>query len=81
MIADEKTAQDNEKIRNELSQAYKRLFVTDDGKKVLADLESFCSFRKTSISTEWNPYQTMYVEGERRVYLHIDSMIRRKENE
>jgi len=69
----------NEKIRNELALAYKRLFMTDDGKRVYADLEKFCGFLNTSVCEQLpDALQTMFKEGERRVFLHIKSLIDRK---
>lgn len=75
MIEDEQRKAENEKKRQELKQAYRRLFQTDDGKVVREDLESFCGFLKTSTNIEWNPYYVMFAEGRRRVYLRIQSMI------
>ena len=80
MIEAEQQNAENEKKRQELMQAYKRLFQTDDGKMILEDLERFCGFLKTSTNVQWNPYQTMFSEGKRRVFLRIDSMLRRREN-
>ncbi len=72
---------ENEKKKQELKQAYRRLFQTDDGKIVQKDLESFCGFLKTSTNTEWNPYYVMFAEGKRRVFLRIIGMIKKeKEN-
>ena len=80
MIEAEQQNAENEKKRQELAQAYKRLFQTDDGKIVLEDLEKFCGFLKTSTNVEWNPYYVMFAEGKRRVYLRIHSMIERKKD-
>ena len=79
MIEADQQFAENEKKRQELKQAYKRLFQTDDGKTVREDLESFCGFLKTSTNVEWNPYYVMFAEGKRRVFLRIHSMIT-KEN-
>ena len=82
MIEDEKIEAENEKKRKERIHAYKRFAKTDDGKIVLADLESFCGFHNTSVSEhDPNSYQTFFAEGKRRVYLRINSFLRRKENE
>ena len=81
MIEADKIKVDNEKKRKELKQAYFRLFNTDDGKNVWDDLESFCGFLKTSTNVEWNPYQTMFTEGKRRVFLRIMSMMKIEEEE
>ena len=72
---------ENEKRQRELKHAYKRLSKTDDGKMVFEDLEKFCGFMNTSVS-EQNPnaLQTMFAEGKRRVFLRINGMVK-KENE
>jgi hypothetical protein len=82
MIEQDQINAENEKKRQELTQAYKRLFMTDDGRTVLRDLESFCGFHKTSVN-QYNPnsFQTFFAEGQRRVYLRIDSFLRRKTND
>ena len=80
MIDTEQMAE-NEKKRQELIQAYKRLFQTDDGKEILGDLEKFCGFNNTSVSEQDpNAYQTFFAEGKRRVFLRISGFIRRKDN-
>ena len=55
-----------------LARDYKDLFGSDKGKKVLADLEQFCGYNKSSVY-EQSPdaLQTMFAEGKRRVYLRI----------
>ena len=67
---------ENEKRRDELSCAYKRLFVTDDGKVVLKDLGIFCH-ENSSCVNEQNPnqLQTFYESGKRRVLLRINGML------
>ncbi len=82
MIEEEKIKAENEKKRKERTQAYKRFSKTDDGKLILADLESFCGFHNTSVSEQSpNELQTFFAEGKRRVYLRINGFIRRKEDE
>lgn len=81
MIEAEKQNLENEKITRELTHAYKRLFASDDGKVVLEDLERFCGFYSTSTNNQWNPYQTMFAEGKRRVFLRISQFMRKRENE
>lgn len=65
-----------EKQKEELKQAYYRLFQTDDGKKVKADLERLCCVRHTSVSSEREPnaLSVLFNEGKRRVFLHIQFM-------
>jgi len=81
MIEDESIKAENEKRREELVRAYKRLFATDDGRVVKKDLESFCNANKSSVC-EHNPnaLQTHYEEGKRRVILRIHGFLRRKDN-
>ena len=40
---------ENEKRSNELSNCYKRMSKTDDGKKILEDLERYCGYNKSSV--------------------------------
>lgn len=62
--------------------AYKRLFSTDSGKIVLNDIMSFCGYDKTSVyESDPNPYQTMFMEGKRRVALRIKSTLEEKTDE
>ena len=73
---------ENEKQRQELIHAYRRLFKTDDGKTILEDLEKFCGFNNTSVSEQDpNAYQTFFNEGKRRVFLRINGFLRRKNND
>ena len=79
MIEAEKQNAENEKKRQELAQAYKRIAKTDDGKAILKDLEGFCGFRNACVN-EQNPHtlQTFFALGKRRVFLRIDSMINKE---
>lgn len=80
MTEDEHQQAMNEQRRLELSQAYKRVAVTDDGKEVFDDLKYFCGQDCSSVRDKpIDPYQVVYFEGQRRVYLRINSMITRKE--
>jgi hypothetical protein len=81
MIEEDQQNEENDKLRLELSQAYKRVFLTDDGKKILKDLSIACGEKSSSVNEGvYNPYQTMFAEGKRRIILRINSMIERKEN-
>jgi hypothetical protein len=63
-----------------LKQAYYRMSITDDGKKVLEDIKRFCGYDSISVNEqEPNAMATMYKEGKRRVFLMIQSMIKRDE--
>ena len=82
MTEDEIIKAQNEKLRLEKAQAYKRFAMTPDGKFILKDLEAYCCFRRPSFN-EQNPnsLQTHINEGKRRVYLRFDSFINQKEEE
>ncbi len=68
--------EENEKKRLELKHAYFRLFKTKDGISVLNDLESFCGQNRTSVCEQSpNPYQTVFQEGKRRIFLRIKAMM------
>lgn len=57
---------------NEIDTVYKRLFATDDGKRVLNDLRSFCHDNSTTVSVQGQqPFDVFLREGRRQVYLRI----------
>jgi len=71
---------ENEKKNTELANCYKRMSQTDDGKKIMPDLERYCGQNKSSVCRQSpNPYQTSFCEGMRNVYLYINEKINRKE--
>ncbi len=77
---------ENEKINAELARCYKRMALTEDGKKIMADLEMNCGQDRTSIGPRDDPYrwdtnQVLYHEGMRNMYLYILRKINRKEKE
>jgi len=81
MLEAEKIRIENDKKRQELRYAYKRVFQSDDGKTVLADLRAFCGQDKSSVcSSAPNPYQTFESEGKRRVFLRINAMLKEDKN-
>lgn len=52
---------------------YKKTFSTEEGKRVLKDLESVCMYRATTFSKD---AMTMaFQEGLRTVYLHITTLM------
>jgi len=55
--------------RAETIRAYKRVFESDDGKKILKDLMKACHFLSTTMHV--NPNEAAYKEGERSVLLRI----------
>ncbi len=74
--------QNEEKVKV-LKSAYYRVFSSDDGKKVLKDLEGFCNYNATSVCEQApDAYQTFFAEGKRRVFLRIlKQMEKEKGNE
>jgi len=56
----------------ELHRAYKRVFETEDGKTVLADLEKRGCFTRSTFSTD--PGRTEFNEGRRSLALHVHHM-------
>ena len=77
-----KNKQQHEQEKQKKINAYYRLFNTDDGKIVLDDLRKICNYDNTCVC-EQSPdaLQTMFKEGERRVFLHINSYIEQGKNE
>ena len=57
------------KKQREMVSTYKRLFTSEDGQKVLADLMQVCGMQQSSFSTD--PLEMAYHEGERAVVLRI----------
>ena len=79
MIENEKIKAENEKLRLVKVQAYKRFAMSDDGKIIMEDLESFCGFRRISFNEQSpNALQAAINEGKRRVYLRFDGFINQK---
>ncbi len=72
---------ENEKKNVERANWYKRMSQTDDGKKIMADLEIFCGGKRVASDIEWNAYKTFFHDGMRNVYLYIRQKIERKEKE
>ena len=66
-----------EKIIEELRQDYKIIFNTDEGKRVLNDLEKRCHEFVSTFSKD-NSYETAFLEGQRSVLIFIKAMITKK---
>ena len=79
MTEAEQQQQEAEKRNADLAKCYKRMSQTDDGKKIMADLESVLGFKRTSIDGCWDANRTFYHEGMRNAYLYILQKIERKE--
>ena len=67
-----------EKLIEGLKVNYKTIFNTDEGKRVLADLEKRCHYHSTT-NVKGDSHESAYMEGQRSVLLFIKSMLR-KEN-
>ena len=63
-----------EKIIAALRVSYKQTFETDDGKKVLSDLEKRCHFLHTT-NIKGDSHESAYMEGQRSVLLFIKQML------
>lgn len=59
---------------NELRVLYKNVFESEEGKKILGDLEARYSIHGTTFSSDAS--ETAYREGQRTVVLFIKSMLR-----
>lgn len=57
---------------------YKDLFGSPNGIEILKDLEKFCGYNRSSYGNRNEPYDTIFNEGMRNVYLYIDQMIKRE---
>jgi len=71
--ADKEQRQQIEKQIAENQQLYQRIFNTDDGKKVLKDLEKRCFINHTTYSD--NHGQMSFNEGRRSIYVHIKNLL------
>ena len=58
----------------QLKQIYKIGFDSDEGKKVLSDLEKRCHFWSTT-NVKGDSHESAYMEGQRSVLLFIKSML------
>lgn len=71
---------ENTEQRKMLAAAYYRVFeCTDDGRKVLEDLKTFCGADVSSVrSLPVDEKHVIYLEGMRRVWLHINKWLNMK---
>jgi hypothetical protein len=67
-----------EKFLKELQENYKFIFNTEEGKKVLADLEKRCHYHSTT-NVKGDSHESAYMEGQRSVILFIKSMLQTKD--
>ena len=56
-----------------LREDYKKLFATEEGKRVLADLERVCLFKTSTFDKD--ALTMAFQEGLRGVYLHINTIL------
>ena len=68
-----------EKYLQQLQTDYKTVFNTDEGVRVIADLEKRCHFLTTT-NIKGDSHESAYMEGQRSVLLFIKSMLQ-NENE
>lgn len=70
-----------EKERKALALAYKRVAMTDDGKKILKDLSLFCHAESSCLNEQTpDPYQMFHESGKRRVWLRISSYLKERKD-
>ena len=60
--------------------AYKQVFNSDNGKKVLEDLERRCSYHTTT-HIKGDRHESAFLEGTRSVILFIKNMLNKKHEE
>lgn len=70
----------NEKDLKQLNLAYKQVFESDNGKKVLEDLEKRCSYHTTT-HIKGDSHESAFLEGTRSVILFIKNMLNKKPEE
>ena len=66
----------NEDLK-QLAVAYKQVFESDNGQKVLEDIEKRCSFYTTT-HIKGDSYESAFLEGTRSVVLFIKNMLNKK---
>ena len=65
-----------EKLLQGLQKNYEYIFNTDEGKKILSDLEKRCHYHSTT-NVKGDSHESAYMEGQRSVILFIKSMLRK----
>ena len=69
---------DSSKKLIELIKSYKIVFKSDEGKKVIEDLEKRCHEFVTTHAKE-NSHESAFLEGQRSVLIFIKNMVNKKE--
>ena len=67
-----------EKYLQELQTDYKTVFNSDEGVRVIADLEKRCHFLTTT-NIKGDSHESAYMEGQRSVLLFIKQMLQTKD--
>ena len=67
-----------EKKLKQLKTDYKTVFNTDEGQRVLSDLEKRCHFLTTT-NIKGDSHESAYMEGQRSVLLFIKQMLQTKD--
>jgi hypothetical protein len=82
MIEEQEKEISRKKQLEEIARCYKRVASTDDGKKVLEDLEFMCGYNRTSANAKtYDANEMFFREGMRNVYLHIKNQLTRNTGE
>jgi|TARA_B110000503_G_scaffold19146_1_gene28506 hypothetical protein len=63
-----------ERMMEGLKKNYKFIFNTEEGKRVLSDLEKRCHYHATT-NVKGDSHESAYMEGQRSVLLFIKSML------
>ena len=71
-------AKELEKYLKQLQNDFKTVFNSDEGKRVLADLEKRCHFLTTT-NIKGDSHESAYMEGQRSVLLFIKQMLLTKD--
>ena len=67
-------AKELERYLKQLQNDFKTVFNSDEGKRVLADLEKRCHFLTTT-NIKGDSHESAYMEGQRSVLLFIKQML------
>ena len=67
-----------EKYLQQLQTDYKVIFNSDEGVRVMADLEKRCHFMTTT-NIKGDSHESAYMEGQRSVLLFIKQMLQKKD--
>ena len=67
-----------EKKIKQLQTDYKSIFNSDEGSRVMADLEKRCHFMNTT-NIKGDSHESAYMEGQRSVLLFIKQMLQTKD--